>query len=835
MATAALTGEQIAGSMGLPCEMDTEDQQVNHEGIGQTQSLQDQESSCNTEETKKKPGHPKANTKVKTPAKRRKKETVPETPPQHENSANLDTPELTSSGRPKRRAAKAALDYLHNLAKDLEGPFEASTKYTPKSVEADRTVQKKTPAKGKGRGIKRKAPESDSDDEDFDPDDDKEEEEESEYEVDSEPEFNLRKENRKESTSRQPRAKYKCVLPNGLANNVMATVWTSFSRTKEFRDEYCSPWVFPEWIPSVKDWRVLSNSEAEKYLPQEVKSAAFTFTRESTKAKSKLQRVKRFESLPHHPDRWDSLFFVGGPVRSMEWCPCPDGAAQRQYAAIYCHKGMDDRHKINALHTGPVLLQLWDVGNLQCKSRPSTVPHLAYALAIDNGCIWNMKWCPAGAWELPSTSRKAPQLARLGLLAAAFSNGTICVYSLPHPQALAAHHKSKGEGSKAPLICRVKQVLTLKMGSNQADHKSQNGLCIAMDWVNVKPHNLLAAGFYDGVVALWDLSSKSSLLKVKSPDGGLLLYPYHCFLAHDESVRSLCWCRASSNLLVTVGDDRMAKMWDLRKTHAPLLSVKRCLNPEVYWPLIWSGIFMTQECCYSTFGQQGIHYLDSGYVGIKPYFVCPRKGTVWSLSMSDWINSVIIGDNSGDCVLTLLPEMDGDPNNLRRRRYSVYRTDMVQYEPGQWDDEEDAEEEEEEVEKPSFPGQEPQSYKGATKKYYLHFHDLDLGNFSKCEQRPMMLHLQKNELKGVVKVDQMPLNALYKVRFNPNMDAYNWMLSAGQSGLVRVNCVRGLNNSVMLKQLQETRAQFSAMFKSQEPEDSVTAVRHSTADTVQVS
>lgn len=77
----------------------------------------------------------------------------------------------------------------------------------------------------------------------------------------------------------------------------------------------------------------------------------------------------RFESLPHHSERWDALFFVGGPVRSLEWCPCPDGAEKRQYAAIYCHKGMDDEHKINKLHTGPVLLQLWDLGDLQCKSR----------------------------------------------------------------------------------------------------------------------------------------------------------------------------------------------------------------------------------------------------------------------------------------------------------------------------------------------------------------------------------------------------------------------------------------------------------------------------------
>lgn len=87
----------------------------------------------------------------------------------------------------------SALDYLHNLAKDLDRPSEVSTKDTPKSVEANSSVQKKKPAKGKGRGTKRKAPDSDSDDEDFAPDDVKEEDE-SEDEVDSEPELHLVKE-----------------------------------------------------------------------------------------------------------------------------------------------------------------------------------------------------------------------------------------------------------------------------------------------------------------------------------------------------------------------------------------------------------------------------------------------------------------------------------------------------------------------------------------------------------------------------------------------------------------------------------------------------------------
>lgn len=75
----------------------------------------------------------------------------------------------------------------------------------------------------------------------------------------------------------------------------------------------------------------------------------------------------RFESVSPNAERWDSLFFVGGPVRAMEWCPIPEGAVHTQYAALYCNRNMDDRHKMNTLHTDCTLLQLWDLGKLQMK------------------------------------------------------------------------------------------------------------------------------------------------------------------------------------------------------------------------------------------------------------------------------------------------------------------------------------------------------------------------------------------------------------------------------------------------------------------------------------
>ncbi|XP_062858056.1 general transcription factor 3C polypeptide 2 isoform X2 [Trichomycterus rosablanca] len=689
---------------------------------------------------------PKKEAKCKTLAKKRSKIVSEAT--QHDNHAMPET-------RPKRRAARVALEYLHQITKDLEFPDKAI-----RMEDESRPEQMSSPAvkkTSKGKGCKRKASNYNSDqndDADFDPDD----HEEVESEVDEDEAYEV-----SESCLPQKKrsgCKFKGPELNGFHNYTMQPVWTAFKNTQKFRDDHFSPWVFSEWIPAVSDWHRLSLSEAETYLPQEQESMTFTLCREGIKEKNALQRVKRFESLPPNTERWDSLFFAGGPVWAMEWCPCPEGAAHKQYAALYCNRNMDDRHKMNILYAEHALLQLWDLGRLPM-NKPSSSPRLAYALAVDDGCIWNIKWCPSGAWELPTTERKAQHMPRLGLIATAFSNGTIAVYSLPHPEPLIAQQQATGDTVQDPMIYRVRRILTIKLGSNQEDHNGRSGQSFSIDWLPVKPHNILAAGFSDGMVALWDLSTKSPLQRVRSPDKGLSLYPYHCFIAHDNTIRSLSWCRASSELMVTVGDDRMAKLWNLTKTYSPLKAIKRFLPTEVSWPVFWPGIFLTQESCYTTLGQQGLHYLDSGYFGQKPLFVCTRKATVWSFSVSDWMNSCVIGDNIGDFVYSLLCDPKCNYSNTKRHRFPVYTTDIVPFGPGQSVPEFQVEEKNEEEQ--AGPQHEPQSYKRAVRKYYLRFQDMDLRSFSKYHQKPIVKQLHASETKGILFVDQMPLNALYKV------------------------------------------------------------------------
>lgn len=723
--------------------------------------------------------------------------------------------ELTLGGRPRRGAAKAALKYLHNLANEVLGqPNNESQPEANGDSEAQspKASAKKTPKGNKGRrGRKRKRSELNSDpdeDEDFVPnaeDEEEEELEEDEEEIPEDLDFSFAKGQRSPST---PHIYLRKLKQNGLTSATIHSIKVSLETSKKFREEHLSTWVFPDWLPSSSSWQLLPQSEVEEYLPEELESAAFTVFREGlTKEEKTPQRLNRFESLPSHRERWDMFFFSGGPVWALEWCPTPDGASARQMMAVACHRGMDEQHRVNQTYSGSGLIQLWDLGLLQYDTRPDVQPALVYGLAQDRGFVWQLKWCPAGAWEQPDSDRKAPFLPRLGLLAVATSLGLVTIYSLPHPDALLSKLSDSEKSSCVPPIYKAKAVLTLKLGSFKAPRLTQSGQVLTLDWLPQKPHNIIAIGFYDGNVGLWDLNTKSSLLRVREPDGCMSLLPYQCLVAHDNAVRALAFCPASRNLLVTAGDDRLVKTWDLTRLYEPITAQKRCLITEVSWPLNGSGLLLAQETAFAAYYSHGMHYYDHY---MQTLFAAPRSGTMWSMAYSDWLNFAATSDTVGEVILCTLPLLCASIQQCKHtieRRFPVYFTSMV---PFTTEEEEEAEEtsagggDEEKTVDGQTEGKENGSdenltascaseqmkYRDTVKKYYLKLTDFDLRNFFKFKRRVMWKQMKDTELKTPLRLDDFPLAALHKIRFSPNLSSHCWMATAGQTGLVRLLCVR---------------------------------------------
>ncbi|XP_063773334.1 general transcription factor 3C polypeptide 2 [Pseudophryne corroboree] len=583
------------------------------------------------------------------------------------------------------------------------------------------------------------------------------------------------------------------------------------------RDVWFSDWEFPDWIPYKESWHFLSGREADLYLPLETSSPPFSIKREGLPGEQDPCVLSRFQSLPPHPERWDVTFFVGGPVWSLEWCPTLGGSGSCQYVALYCHRGMDDRNRLDVTRSGPALLQLWSLGTIGVENGSSSGASFSYGLAVDEGCIWDLKFCPSGGWELPSTPRKASEMARLGLLAAAFSSGHVEIYSLPHPDSLYSHRKSQVKDSSGLTICKVDCVVRLHVGSIKACNPGENGQCFSVAWLPSKPHQYLAAGFYDGTVSIWDLKTKSVLQKVRQ--GRVIKqYPFHSFPAHEHAVRCIEWCKADSNFLVTCSNDRRLRFWDLRRLCVPISNIKRFQVTEMAWLLPYCGVVVAQDNCTASHGLCGIHYVDSGYLGHKPYFVTPRKATVWSVSGSDWLSAVTSGDISGEVMVIILPGLNAQSFNTKRpseRRFPLYKADFLSYAP-QSDDTTRPCDSGPLAESHEWEHFKPKSFRAAVGRFSLLFQDMDLRTFQRLPSREPVRRMQANELKGDLNMERVQLEAVHKVRFSPNLDSYPWVVSGGHSGLVRLHCVRGLVSSIGRKMIGEKSAQFRAMYEHTE-------------------
>ncbi|XP_068928172.1 general transcription factor 3C polypeptide 2 [Petaurus breviceps papuanus] len=734
----------------------------------------------------------------------------PEPPPPQSPPEN---PEAPPGARPRRRAAKVALLYLQELAEELSSALPAPVS-CPENPELG-----SQPKRGQGRRRTAWHGEEEEDDSARDADfvlqaeiEEGEEESEAPSESSSDLELTaLRGSGLRGAASGKQKPQCRGLAPNGLPNSIMAPVWKSLNLTKTLREQNHSHWEFPEWIPSAMKWHLLSESEAASYLPQELRSPLFSVQREGLPEDSTLYRINRFSSLAPHPERWDVSFFTGGPLWALEWCPVPEGAVASQYVALFCSPSMNETHSLSRPHEGPGLLQLWDLGTLQQESCPSNKAHLVYGIACDHGCIWDLKFCPSGGWELPSTPRKAPFLPRLGLLALACSDGKVLLISLPHPEELLA---LQPEDAVKPPIYKVQCVASLQVGSVQAGEPSECGQCFTLAWMPTRPHQHLAAGFYDGTIAIWNLPTTSLLQRVRLPDGSLKLYPFHCLPAHDQAVRCLQWCKANSNFLVSAGSDRKIKFWDLRRPYEPINCIKRFLSTELAWLLPYSGVTVAQDNCYASYGLCGIHYIDAGFLGFKAYFTAPRKGTVWSLSGSDWLGAVAAGDMSGELIAAVLPDMALNPMNVKRpaeRRFPIYKADLLPY----WEGSED---QDHHAASPLVPGPpKARTYAETVEHHYLLFRDTDLRGFQDLLQREPVLRMQEGEGRSQLCLDRLQLEAVHKVRFSPNLDSYGWLVSGGQSGLVRVHCVRGLTSPLGHRMQLESRAHFSAMFQPPSP------------------
>jgi general transcription factor 3C polypeptide 2 len=266
-----------------------------------------------------------------------------------------------------------------------------------------------------------------------------------------------------------------------------------------------------------------------------------------------------------------AILFCGGPVVSMAWATFPLTYRGPEVLAICCKNNPDDFYQLPDLKTPrQCLIQLWMFENLN-NNGDVTKAALKYAVACDNGPMRDMKFCPSGGYDNVAN--------RLGLLAAATVSG-VNIYALPL-------HLDVKDGQSHIISLRPVQVLNM-----------EGCPATSIDWAFSQPR--IAAGFGNGVMAVWNLDVQTTLLRFEE-NGVQGLNPVKWVKATQSAITSVKFHLSGDTcyLLVTALDRRV-KVYDLDTGYMPMeisayQAKSRVLSAD--WSPHWSAFcFGLDEC-----------------------------------------------------------------------------------------------------------------------------------------------------------------------------------------------------------------------------------------------
>ena len=527
----------------------------------------------------------------------------------------------------------------------------------------------------------------------------------------------------------------------------------------EFRQENYSRNNFENWSTRKSDWKILSEAEAEKYLPKLKESLPMSIASQD-QANLEDQQLSRFSSCWHKKSEAVTLF-AGGPIWAADWLPLEPGFNESaSFLAVSTHHSMEDTVMLNKEYKSEQLIQIWKIDST------AKVCEMALGLAHNFGQILDMKWCPSGN-QLEDADND-DVLARLGLLGVACSDGNVRIFSVCQPEDIS--------DSVTP-IALVNPVQTLQVPEVREDVHSQ---CLSLAWYRGVKHRVVAAGFSDGRVALWDL--------LKINENG---FPYRVIHAHHQPVMAVDLSPDGfedsdfeyPNRLVTGSTDRTISVWDLeRDLRFPMHSFKKGRVSDVAWmdhypsqvAVAYDDVFLQghTQCTIVDFEKE---HLRTGSI-------ITQNSAVWSMSYNPWANSLAVVNSSGEAVLFVandgikMNEHDKDSN---RRRCYLFRSEL--------DKKEDTSEESNALK--NFE----ETSKGATIRF------TDYPDHTKVTMEELK-RVRTADKMAIEKLDEYPLLSMNKVCQNTNLTSMGQIFCGGNSGIGRIVKTQGiLTNEVKTK------------------------------------
>ena len=472
------------------------------------------------------------------------------------------------------------------------------------------------------------------------------------------------------------------------------------------------------------------------YLPNESTSPKFTVNQGGQEVEGRLGRSEGGVI------GGSQMLYAGGPVWGLAWAPLPSN--EEQVLAVVSSLN-HECSTVGEAGKSNGLVQFWKCGRQ---------PKLQLALGHSYGRVWEVTWCPSGGWTKD----------RLGLLAAACGDGTVRVWAVP----------KGGDGH----VYSGQADLTLHCGG-------ESGHCLGLSWHRGPGHRHIVACFSSGSVAVWDLATKSTLLRTSSNS----LLPYHTWAAHQGSATGISLSPSTDSLpryLVTGGTDRHYRFWDLRDTSVPVQEVKRGLVTGVSWLPGWAAATVCYDDVYLQAHTQTL-VAESGFTGTRSQPVVAQNSGVWGLATSQWLGAMAVGTAAGELIVFVLPasdrSMEHDKNVCQRRSY-IYRTQL-------------------QMEGKADEG-EGRDFTSVRENVTLRYIDLPTkkpgGGDCPLEETKKVRSAERMDTEDL---SHYPLAMVNRVAWNQNLGHHLKLASGGQAGLVRLHTLAALNTEDVRTAVEE--------------------------------
>ncbi|XP_055529746.1 uncharacterized protein LOC129721328 isoform X2 [Wyeomyia smithii] len=423
--------------------------------------------------------------------------------------------------------------------------------------------------------------------------------------------------------------------------------------TLKFRRLYHSrEMLFPEMRPDL-DVRLFSLDAIYDYIPKCAKSLRFTMRNTNLynapiQVNDYMEKWQQLDTFSGQARGTDSMFYCGGPVIAIDWVPVPEGRDkhEHQILAVVCKNDFDEYRLANRTQPCKCLIQIWDLGYLNNNSlsgkAENSIPTLLYAIACDFGPVWSLKFCPSGCYNLVEDGEPYD---RLGLLAATGSDGDVYIYSLSKD-----YHNLITNNHRIVKLCPIYR-LTLSLAGNLCSEYEGHS-AVRLSWTKGKKHAIIAAGHSNGTVAVWNLDSKSPLLK-GTKNGLPVSFPIHRIFIPDSCITAIdLHYTEDSRYLLVCNADRKIQIYDLKTGYSPVEVCSLNARSKVTaasWNTHFPVIALTFDDVYAI-DRCALTFHQPREIGVRliPLYTITAEAT--DMSGNDWLSNYVIGTDGGDVL-----------------------------------------------------------------------------------------------------------------------------------------------------------------------------------------